>query len=89
MKLPFIILTLIFIGTHINCVSVETRQKCYYAVKYWNLKKVEKAFIKEIRTGDFKAAYNFTSNNFKKSITLDMFSKTADSVINRLIIGCI
>lgn len=79
-KAVCIILALIFTGIFANCVNIETRQKCYYAIKYWNAKRVESAFVNKIREGNYKAAYSFTSNKYRASISLGIFSKTADSV---------
>lgn len=74
------IFALIFTGIFANCVNIETRQKSYYAIKYWNVKRIESIFINKIREGNFKEAYSFTSNKYRDSISLGIFIKTADSV---------
>ncbi len=79
-----IILSLIFTEIFANCVNIETRQKCYYLIKYWNAKRVESVFINKIRECNYKAAYSFTSNKYRDAISLEIFSKTADSVGNIL-----
>jgi len=84
LKLLCTILLLILVGTFANCINIETRQKFYYSIKYWNAKRIESIFIKKILESNYKAAYSFTSNKYRDSISLEIFSKTADSVRNIL-----